>query len=510
MPIMNVITILCDTFRRDHCGAYNQGRPLDEVGGPDQPHWVVSTPHLDRLASRGTVFDQARLGSSPCMPARRDLYTGKYEFLRRGWAPLEDDDPDLPRQLSPRPTKSISQYGPGDHVSYLVSDHVCLWTNGSGNYHMNYSGFDFIRGNQEDPWTTDLVELDAPEPDKADKMERYFRNKVFYGKQADRAPVARVMTRASEWLRGNYQHDGFYLHIDSYDPHEPWDPPVEMVRKFDPQGYDVPGWTSHPPYTSWRGRMTEDQFNSYRARYAAKVEFVDQWLGKLFDTMDELDLWRNTMVVFMTDHGTFNGDHGRIGKGQTHEFSGKSHLPFIVYHPEFGHGERRDQLVQAVDVYATVLDVFGKPMPADRDGVSLIPVLKDPGAPTREVALTGQFGHSISMTDGTWTLHQGTDPSSPLYWYSYHLSRFYSDMALGPFVDGRRRVLTVSPALTDAYQTTWLTKEDDDPGELVNLAERYPDKVREMQHRLVRRLRECGAPAELPTRFGLGGLGPDA
>ena len=500
---MNAIVILCDTLRRDHCGPYHRGRPLDQVGGRDQPNWVVPTPNLDRLAAIGTVFDNCYTGSTPCMPARRDVYTGRYEFLRRGWGPLEDDDLDLPSQLSPRPTKAIQQYGPGEHVSYLITDHVCLWTNGSGNYHMNYSGFDFIRGNQEDPWTTAPVEFEAPAVDKTNKLERYFRNKHFIGYEERDTCAARVFTRASEWLRLNHEHQDFYLHIDSYDPHEPWDPPEELVRMFDPKGYSVEGWTSHPPYAPWREHMNEEQFNSYRARYAAKVVLVDRWLGRLLGTMDELDLWKNTMVVFMTDHGTFNGDHGRIGKMQTHEFGGKSHTPFIIYHPDFGHGERRSQLVQNVDVYCTVLSALGKPIPERRDGVSLIPILRDRAARTRDYAIMGQFGYSVSITDGVWTLHQAPDPNKPLYWYSYHLSRFYSGMQLGPFCDGRRQVLKCSPPVGEPFLTSWLTNRAEDPAEQVNLASRYPDKVREMRLALRQKLYECEAPYEILDRFQL-------
>lgn len=500
---MNVILILCDTLRRDHCGPYHHGQPLNRVGGPQQPDWVVPTPNLDRLAARGTVFDHCHTGSTPCMPTRRDIYTGAYEFLRRGWGPLEDDDPDLLGQLSPRPTKSLQEYTAGEHISYLVTDHVCLWTNGAGNYHMNYSGFDFIRGNQEDPWTTDPIDFACPEADKQDKLERYFRNKHFFGAEEENSCVARVFTRASEWLERNHRHQDFYLHIDSYDPHEPWDPPKELVEMFDPKGYAVEGWSSHPPYASWREQMSEEQFNSYRARYAAKVVLMDRWLGRFLDTMDRLDLWRNTLLIFMTDHGTYNGDHGRIGKGQSHEVSGKSHTPLIIYHPEYGHGERRNQLVQNVDMYATVLDAMNKPIPEKRHAVSLLPVLQDPAASTREFAIMGQFGGSISITDGEWTLHQPPHLDNPLYWYSYHLSRFYRNLKLGSFVGGRRQVLLPSQSTDSEMLTTWLTNRTNDPAELVNLADKHPDRIRVMQRALLQKLVECDAPDELLNRFQL-------
>ncbi|MFC6725548.1 hypothetical protein ACFQE1_14460, partial [Halobium palmae] len=65
---MNVITILCDTLRRDHCGPYHRGRPLSEVQSSQQPDWIVPTPNMDRLAKRGTTFENAWCGSTPCAP----------------------------------------------------------------------------------------------------------------------------------------------------------------------------------------------------------------------------------------------------------------------------------------------------------------------------------------------------------------------------------------------------------------------------------------------------------
>ena len=422
---MNVIHILCDTLRRDHCGPYHHGRPLNQVDSPQQPDWVVPTPNLDRLAARGTVFESAYAGSTPCMPARRDIYTGRYEFLERGWGPLEEGDRDLPSMLSPPHTYPITSYGPDDVVSYFISDHKNMWCAGSGNYHFGFSGFEFIRGQQEDPWATTSDEFYCPAPDKTSKLERYWRNKDRFGSRERDMPVARTFSSAAQWLRRNAGHRAFYLQIDEFDPHEPWDPPEEILRQFDPGGYPAGDWSSHPPYAKWREHMDAAALRSFQARYAGKVVLADRWLGKVLDAMDELDLWRNTMLILHTDHATFNGDHGRIGKLQTHEFAAKNMIPFIVYHPEVGHGERRPQLVQNVDIYATVLAAFGRQAPEGCHGVSLLEALADPAAPTRDYAIAGQFSRSATITDGRWTLHQGPDPAQPLYWYGYHQQRFY-------------------------------------------------------------------------------------
>ena len=261
------------------------------------------------------------------MPARRDIYTGRYEFLERGWGPLEEGDLDLPSLLSPPPTHPITAYGPDDVVSYFISDHKNMWCAGSGNYHFGFSGFEFIRGQQEDPWATTSDQFYCPPPDQPTKLERYWRNKHRFGSREQDMPVARTFSTAAEWLRRNAGHRSFYLQIDEFDPHEPWDPPEEILRKFDPRGYSTADWSSHPGYSRWREQMDEDELRSFQARYAGKVVLADRWLGQVLDAMDELDLWRNTMVILHTDHGTFNGDHGRIGKLQRRRRGGLGRLP---------------------------------------------------------------------------------------------------------------------------------------------------------------------------------------
>jgi arylsulfatase A-like enzyme len=497
---LNCIVIVCDTLRRDHCGPYHHGKPLNQVYSAEQPSWVVPTPNMDRLAARGTVFDNAWCGSTPCMPARRDIYTGRYEFLERGWGPLEDDDLDLPTQVSGPPNRSLTkQLSEGYPVSYLVTDHFHLWELGSGNYHMGYTGFEFIRGHESDAWKTDPV--DFPCPDKQFKHERHYRSAHLIRKSEEDWFAPQVFTKASDWLKSNHTHNDFYLHIDCFDPHEPWDPPEDLLKMFDPRGYQVDKWMSKAPYDKWKNHLTEDELRHVQALYAANVVLTDRWLGKLLDTMDELNLWENTTVIFTTDHGTYNGDHERTGKLQTHQHDAVGHIPFLVYHPEHGHGERRDQLVQLVDIYPTVLSAVGRPCPDGRHGVDLLPVLENSELETRKYAISGQFGKSVTITDGRWILHQSPVASnSPLYWYGHCSARFsVMGYELGTYHNGKREVVDC-PSWPEP---TWLSDKREDLNEKINVAVTRSDKVHDLQQALQRTLLELQAPREQLERLGI-------
>jgi len=506
---MNVISILCDTLRRDHCGPYHRGRSLADVTGDGQPDWVVPTPNMDRLAARGTVFENAWCGSTPCVPARRDIYTGRFDFLFRGWGPLEDDDLDLPRQLSGHPNRSLANLDA--HISQLITDHFHLWEQGSGNYHMGYSGFEFIRGMESDAYLTDPIDVPLPsETYRHHKAERHYRN-VTLIRQDDSGRLdeskwfaSQTFTAAANWLDRNHTYEDFYLHIDSFPPHEPWDPPERFVKLFDPRGYDVPEYFPTAPYAPIaHSGFSEDQVRHTQALYAASVAHVDECVGRLLDAMDRHDLWRNTLVIFTTDHGTYNGDRGRLGKMQTHQFDPVAHIPLIIAHPNIGHGERRDQLVQLVDLYPTVLAATSTTIPADRHGVNLLPVIEDATAPTRDFAICGAFGHSVTITDGQWVLHQQPRPgNAPLYWYSYHLPRFLT-YDVGPFEClesgiGRRPV-DHSPFPGE----TWLSNRLSDSNELTNLAMEEPEQLSRMQRALSGELGRLGAPAEQNIRLRL-------
>ena len=101
----------------------------------------IPTPNFDRFAARAVTFDRHFVGSLPCMPARRDLHTGRLNFMHRSWGPLEPFDNSFPELLKQ-----------ADVYSHLVTDHLHYFEDGGASYHTRFTSFDFIRGQENDPW----------------------------------------------------------------------------------------------------------------------------------------------------------------------------------------------------------------------------------------------------------------------------------------------------------------------------------------------------------------------
>ena len=106
--------------------------------------WVIA-PNFERLAKRSIQFENFYVGSMPCMPARREMHTGRYNFLHRSWGPLEPFDDSMPSIL----------HDNGVH-SHKVTDHLHYWEDGGATYHQRYTTFDLVRGQEGDKWKGDV------------------------------------------------------------------------------------------------------------------------------------------------------------------------------------------------------------------------------------------------------------------------------------------------------------------------------------------------------------------
>lgn len=356
----------------------------------------TKTPNFQRLAERTVKFENHYAGSLPCIPARRELHTGRYNFLHRSWGPLEPFDDSVPELLKNN----------GIH-SHLVSDHCHYWEDGGATYHTRYSTWEIIRGQEGDPWkaTPELIRGEGPIqnldaqyfPGTNMQHKRDAANRQFMRAEAD-MPITRTFAAGLDFLDHNGKEDNWFLQIECFDPHEPFFS-AERYQELYPHDYDGPH-VDWPPYH----HLTEDAKTAehLKLQYASLLSMCDHNLGKLLDKMDELDLWKDTMLIVNTDHGYLLGEHGWWSKVVMPVYDEIAHTPLFIYDPRYGvQNETRQSLVQLIDIPATILDFFGLPLPKDMQGKPLGPVIaKD--HPIRPYALFGIHGAHVNVTDGRY------------------------------------------------------------------------------------------------------------
>jgi arylsulfatase A-like enzyme len=367
-------------------------------------HWLppyggdwVHAPNFARLAERTVVFDNSYVGSMPCMPARRELHTGRYNFLHRSWGPLEPFDDSMPEIL-----KNNGVY------THLVTDHQHYWEDGGATYHNRYSTYELVRGQEGDPWKGHVQDSGTNGGAGIEMMQRLRRqdriNREYVRRDREEAfPQARIFASGLEFIRNNVGEDRWFLQIESFDPHEPFYAP-QKYRDLYPHEYD--GNTLDWPFPG-PVRETPEEVAHMRYEYAALLSMCDAYLGKVLDLMDELDMWKDTMLIVNTDHGFLLGEREYWGKNVMPWYNETAHTPLFIWDPRNGiRAERRGSLVQMIDMAPTLLDFFDAPIPPDMIGKPLRATIES-DRPVREAALFGIYGGQVNCTDGRYVYMRG-------------------------------------------------------------------------------------------------------
>jgi arylsulfatase A-like enzyme len=490
---MKAIMVMFDTLNRRFLPPY----------GAD---WIHA-PNFTRLAGRTATFDTCYAGSMPCMPARRELHTGRYNFLHRSWGPLEPFDDSVPQLL-------------GEHGvhSHLVTDHQHYWEDGGATYHNRFRTYEFFRGQEGDPWKGQVADPEIPESLRARRGEAWRQDWVNRGHLKDEAdhPQTRTFDAGLEFLRTNHAEDGWFLQIETFDPHEPFFS-YDRHREHYPHAYDGPhfDWPDYKQVVE-----SEAEVDHARYAYAALLTMCDRSLGRVLDTMDELDLWDDTLLIVCTDHGLLLGEHGWWGKNVQPWYDETIHTPLFVWDPRSRvRGERRGALVQTVDIGPTLLEYFGVDRTPDMRGVPLRETVAA-DVPVREAALFGAFGGHVSVTDGRYVyMRASANPlNQPLHEHTLmptHMRGRFSPAELkdaelaGPFSFTKEVPLLKVPghAMTNPYAFgTLLFDLHDDPGQERPLRDDALEL--RMAGLLVTALRAADAPPGQYERLGLPATGP--
>ena len=462
----NFLVIVSDTFRRDHLGAY---------GNP-----AIRTPNLDAFARSSIVFDRHVVSSFPTMPARADILTGMFSYTFMGWEPLPAHLPTLPGLLSR-----------AGYLTMGVVDTPYFIRNGFA-YDRGFDDFIWVRGQGDDT-----------RPHERSDYRETWRS------ESDRL-VARTVTEAEHWLERHYK-EPFFLYVDTWDPHEPWDAPEYYTNMYRP-GYE--GRQLYPSYAKWEeAGLTQDDVELAHATYCGEVTMVDFWIGRLLAKLDVLGLRDNTLVFFVSDHGFYFGEHGYFGKAEWFHDAGAAvtegavvpawlpeswlltvgwsplyreltRVPLIVRGPGLTPG-RRSALTTAPDLAPTILELTGIERPASMQGESFLDVIG------------GVENEHRSFVVSSW----------PLY---------FAEGEITTAVDSRpRRISSYMPlTVTTQNRTLVMGGPDDtpelydlqnDPHEQTNVWEQRVDEGSSLMRRTISFLEHQGTPEEYltPRRMAL-------
>ncbi|WDR05189.1 sulfatase [Devosia rhodophyticola] len=477
----------------------------------------IDTPNFDRLAAKSVQFDRHYVGSMPCMPARRDMHTGRLNFLHRSWGPLEPFDKSFVKQL-----RNAGTY------THLVTDHFHYFYEGGSTYHTQYSSWDFVRGQEGDRWKA-MVE---PPMDRFQQMyhphqtsledERFVPhmvNRETIKTEAD-FPLAQCMERGFEFLDGSRDKDNWFLQLECFDPHEPFFAP-ERFRKDFPTDYDGPilDW---PRYS--RVDESAAEIDELRANYAALVAMCDEYFGKVLDYFDEHDMWKDTTLVVSTDHGYLLGEHDWWAKNRMPFYNEIANIPLFIAHPDHADqaGSVRTGLTQTMDLMPTFLDLFNQPIPDSVEGRSLLPLLGADG-PNHEAVLYGIFGGATNITDGRYSYFRYPPDIHDQEIFEYtlmptHQRRHFTPETLVQskltegfgFTDGMPTLQIPARKAPDGRvigqgmiedTTTVLYDLETDPGQTKPID--APDVVARLEQQMIALMQRNEAPPESYTRLGL-------
>ena len=399
---MNVVVVIIDSLRKDHVGAY---------GNP----WI-KTPSLDALAKESLRFTQAYPESLPTICSRRAIHTGLRSFPFRNWQRWSEDDVALwGWQPIPRDQTTLAEIlGEEGYQNLFVTDTLHQFRP-FYDMHRGFDIFHFIRGQERDRYRprrpasaakVDEVLIGGPEAARAeDIMRQYFANTAGFEREEDYfAP--QVFLKGTEFLEAARGDQPFFLVVDSYDPHEPWDTPEKYISLYD-EGYDGPEpMTSSSGPSDW---LTERQLKRMHARYSAEVTMTDHWLGNFLGKMDELNLFENTLLIVFSDHGHAFGEHGFAGKAPEAMYPELTDITFFIRHPGGqGAGQASDYHASTHDVAPTVLGALGIEPPSPMDGQDLT-VLLDGGEPEQQRAhFSASYHNHVWTKDGRYTMFSHT------------------------------------------------------------------------------------------------------
>lgn len=448
---MRILYVDVDSLRADHLGCYGYHRN--------------TSPNIDALAEGGRRFTNYYVSDAPCLPSRTALFSSRFGIH----------------------TGAINHGGVNAAVRPLSTDRG------------------FRRDEAFDSWPKVLDEagvhtaMISPFPKRHDAWHvlEGFREYVDPGRNGqDRADE--IYPLVEEWLDENAASEDWFLHVNFWDPHVPYDTPTEYGNPFEDE--PAPEWVTeeviqehyegYGPHSArevhgvppgFGGDLdlprvpseisSREEFAQYVDGYDVGIHYMDHYLGKVFDRLRDAGVFEETLIIVSADHGEQMGELNVYGDHHTADHA-TTRVPLIVRGPDVRPGTD-DGLHYQLDLAPTVAELVGADVPRRWDGQSFADSVTEGVDASRE---------QLVLSQGAWSCQRS------VRWDSWILLKTYHDGFKG------------------ALEPTMLFDLEDDPHETNNLADDRPDVVTEGEARLQRwhdeRMQEAA--------YGTNGGTPDA
>ncbi len=375
---------------------------LNDYIAPLARHPGVKTPHLDRLAQRSVTFTNAHCAAPACHPSRLAVMTGVHPSRSGIYTNLFGAHGPRWREESPvlKDAVVLSQHF-RDHGYRAVGGgkifHTLQWT--PGDSQNDPAAWDAYRGDPLDPISPDWVRAKFESDAEAGLTPGRPLRDNFFGAAPLDVPDEKtgdhlVVDWAAAQLR-QPQTKPLFLAVGLFRPHIPFEVPQKWfdlhpladVKLPEVRADDLADAHEHGRRSWHHWVVANHQWQKFVQGYLASISYVDHQIGRLLDALDASPLKDNTIVVLWSDHGFHLGEKENWEKFTL--WNQSTRVPLFIAAPGLGQqGRQTRQPATLTDLYPTLCELAGLPIPAQCDGASLVPQLKHPDAARARLALT--------------------------------------------------------------------------------------------------------------------------
>lgn len=360
---------------------------------------AVQTPTMDGLVAKGTAFTRAHIMGGTvgavCAPSRAMMLTGQTLFHVHDSLIQPNDGPDSvakPFDLYPEILRKAGyrSFGTGK------------WHNGPATYARCFTdGANIFFGGMSDHLQVPIQDFDpsGAYPKSRQRMGEKFSSELF--------------SDAAVQFLENYQSDEpFFAYVSYTAPHDPRMAPKDYAEMYPPESIEVPeNFLPEHPFDNGEMKIRDEMLAPFPrtpevvkeniAAYYAMITHVDAQMGRVLEALERTGKARNTIVIFAADNGLALGQHGLMGKQNLYEHSVR--VPMVIGGPGIPAGHTRDAFVYLFDLFPTLCELAGLPVPNSVEGKSLVATIAD-NTPVRDSVFYAYRDIQRGVCTGRWKL----------------------------------------------------------------------------------------------------------